>query len=61
METGARHHLGLVLDAVRVEIVLGAWNPPAAPVSLGRDHCRMGSRIRMMAALLGTLSAIWAA
>ena len=62
MKIGARTMIfGLVLDAVGVEIVLGAGNAPAAPIALGGHDHRMRAGVRVVPALLGALPAIVAA
>ena len=50
--------LCLMLDAVGIEVVFGAWNPPAAPVAIGGHDHRMGAGEGVMLALVGTLTAI---
>ena len=59
MKIGARTMtLGLVLDAVGIEIVFGARHAPAAPIALGGHHHGMGAGMGVMLALLCALPAV---
>lgn len=60
-DRGAHDDLGLVLNAVGVEIVFRAGDSPAALVALRRHDHGMGAGVGMVAALLGALPAIMVA